>query len=159
VGWQLSTWWSANPDYFPYFNETVRHPERVLIDSDLDWGQDLRRLERRLRQLKVADLSLAYRGTADLSREALPRFRLLAPRQPVTGWVAITALARARDPSGYGWLNGVRPVERVGSTTDLYFIPAAPPTPFPAVPSTDVQVPTPRAPALRAPALRAPAER
>ena len=31
----------AYPDYLPYFNEAVAHPERVLVDSDLDWGQDL----------------------------------------------------------------------------------------------------------------------
>ena len=54
VAWQVSTVALAYPDYFPYFNETVGHPEQVLVDSDLDWGQDLRRLERRLAQLEVA---------------------------------------------------------------------------------------------------------
>ena len=43
----MLTLWTANPDYLPYFNEAVAHPERVLVDSDLDWGQDLRRLEQR----------------------------------------------------------------------------------------------------------------
>ncbi len=45
VGWQVGGLWSAYPDYLPYFNEAIAHPERVLVDSDLDWGQDLRRLE------------------------------------------------------------------------------------------------------------------
>jgi Dolichyl-phosphate-mannose-protein mannosyltransferase len=125
VGWQLSTLWTAHPDYFPYFNETVRHPEHVLIDSDLDWGQDLRRLERRLAELKVPSVSLAYSGTADLAKEKLPPFILLPPRQPVTGWVAITALTREHEPARFAWLNAYEPVERVGKTIDLYFIPAA----------------------------------
>ena len=122
VAWQVSTLWTAYPDYFPYFNETVSHPERVLVDSDLDWGQDLRRLERRLAERKVPSVSLAYQGTADLSKEALPPYVRLPPRQPATGWVAITALTREHEPAGYAWLNAYRPVERIGRTIDLYFI-------------------------------------
>jgi 4-amino-4-deoxy-L-arabinose transferase-like glycosyltransferase len=122
VTWQVSTVATAYPDYFPYFNETVSHPEHVLVDSDLDWGQDLKRLERRLAELKVPSVSLAYQGTADLARETLPPFVRLPPRQPVKGWVAITALSREHEPAGYAWLDPYRPVERVGKTIDLYFI-------------------------------------
>jgi 4-amino-4-deoxy-L-arabinose transferase-like glycosyltransferase len=121
--WQLSTLWTAYPDYLAYFNEAVPHPQRVLVDSDLDWGQDLRRLELRAAQLGIAHLSLAYRGTADLTREPLPPFVSLAARQPTTGWVAISELARTRDPADYAWLDAYRPVERIGKSIDLYYIP------------------------------------
>ena len=121
--WQLSTLWTAYPDYLPYFNEAVPHPQRVLVDSDLDWGQDLRRLEVRAAQLRIAKLSLAYRGTADLSREPLPPFVSLAARRPASGWVAISALARTRAPADYAWLDAYQPVERVGKSIDLYYIP------------------------------------
>jgi hypothetical protein len=120
---QVSTLWIANPDYLPYFNEAVPHPERLLIDSDLDWGQDLRRLEWRLSELKVPHLSFAYLGTADLSREPLPPYKPLLPRQRATGWIAITALAREHEPVGYAWLSDYKPVQRVGTTIDLYYIP------------------------------------
>ncbi len=123
VAWQASTLITANPDYLPYFNETVSHPEHVLVDSDLDWGQDLRRLERRLAELGVRSVSLAYQGTADLSRESLPPFVRLPPRQRATGWVAINALTREHEALGYGWLDAYRPVERIGKTIDLYNIP------------------------------------
>ena len=47
--WALAIPFAAAPDYLPWFNALAgRQPERVLIDSDLDWGQDLLRLEREL---------------------------------------------------------------------------------------------------------------
>ncbi len=120
--WQVSTLWRAYPDYLPYFNETVREPWQVLVDSDLDWGQDLRRLELRARALNIPLLHLAYQGTADLAREPLPPIVPLKAGEPVTGWVAISALARTRRPQDYAWLNAYRPRERIGKTIDLYFI-------------------------------------
>jgi len=123
VLWQVSTLVTAYPDYFPYFNELVADPQHVLVDSDLDWAQDLKRLERRLVELHAPSISLAYQGTADLAREALPPFVRLPPKQPATGWIAITALSREHEPLGYAWLDAYRPVERVGKTIDLYFIP------------------------------------
>jgi 4-amino-4-deoxy-L-arabinose transferase-like glycosyltransferase len=121
--WQLSALWRAYPDYLPYFNETVAEPAQVLVDSDLDWGQDLYRLERRAVQLGIGHLSIAYRGTADLTREPLPPFRILPPHRPARGWVAVSALARTRNLTDYAWLNGYRPIERIGRSIDLYYIP------------------------------------
>jgi hypothetical protein len=123
VFWQLSTLWTAYPDYLPYFNEAVPRPERVLVDSDLDWGQDLYRLELRTAQLGIAKLNIAYRGTADLKREPLPPFEALASSRPVSGWVAISELARTRNPADYAWLDAYRPLERIGKSIDLYYIP------------------------------------
>jgi len=123
VTWQLSTLFSAFPDYLPYFNEAVAHPERVLVDSDLDWGQDLRRLELRAARLRIPHLALAYRGTADLKREPLPPFTVLPGRRPTHGWVAVSQLARTRNLNDYAWLDAYRPVERVGKSIDLYYIP------------------------------------
>jgi dolichyl-phosphate-mannose-protein mannosyltransferase len=125
VGWQVSTLWTANPDYLPYFNEAIAHPEKVLVDSDLDWGQDLWRLEKRSAEIKIPLLNLAYRGTADLTREALPPYVVMPPWKPVTGWVAISALAQEHNPRGYAWLDAYQPMERVGKTIKLYYIPLA----------------------------------
>jgi 4-amino-4-deoxy-L-arabinose transferase-like glycosyltransferase len=126
IGWQVSTLVTANPDYLPYFNEAVANPEAVLVDSDLAWGQDLRRLEHRLAELKVKSFGFAYLGTADLTRETFPKLTRLSPGQPTTGWVAITALARVHGGAGYAWLDGYTPVERVGKSIDLYYVPDTP---------------------------------
>ncbi len=127
VAWQVLTLWTANPDYLPYFNEAVAHPEQVLVDSDLDWGQDLWRLEERAAAIKIPKLNLAYRGTADLARESLPPFVIMPPWKPATGWVAISALARVHDQKGYAWLDAYKPVEIVGKTIELYYVPPARP--------------------------------
>jgi 4-amino-4-deoxy-L-arabinose transferase-like glycosyltransferase len=123
--WQLATLAYAYPDYLAYFNLLAgSHPERILVDSDLDWGgQDLRRLERVLAARHVPQLALGYKGTADLSLEALPPYTLLRPDQPVHGWVAITMLTLQENQAGYGWLLRYAPVQRVGQSFYLYFIP------------------------------------
>ena len=119
--WTLVRTW---PDYLAYFNPFAPHPEQVLVDSDLDWGQDFKRLTKRLAELKVPSISLAYLGTADLNREPLPSYRLLNnPEQPVTGWVAVSALARAYAPGHLAWLRAYPVRERIGKTIDLYYIP------------------------------------
>ena len=127
LAWQVSALWTSHPDYLAYFNEIAgQHPERYLIDSDLDWGQDMRRLEQRLRERHIDRFSLVYRGTADLIREDLPHFTLLPPFVHATGWVAAGLLAKATgaEGEGYLWLNKYRPVERIGKSIDLYYIPA-----------------------------------
>jgi len=123
--WQVSTLAIAFPDYLAYFNVLAgAHPERILVDSDLDWGgQDLRRLERVLAARHVQQLWLGYQGTADLKLEALPPYTLLKPNQPVTGWVAITMLTLQENRKGYGWLLQYQPVQRIGQSIELYNIP------------------------------------
>lgn len=136
----LSLWLAASsilahPDYLAYFNELAgAHPERIVVDSDLDWGQDLWRLSRTLNDLGVRDVSLAYFGGVRLDGQGLPRICLLEPYQPVTGWIAISEFSftveaqqiRKRmgaDVSPYFWLEN-KPFVRVGKSIRLYFLPA-----------------------------------
>jgi hypothetical protein len=37
--------------------------------------------------------------------------------------VAVSQLARTRNLSDYAWLDGYQPLERVGKTIDLYYVP------------------------------------
>ena len=138
VSWQLVSSALAHPDYLAYFNEiAARHPERFLVDSDLDWGQDLWRLAARLRDVHADSVSLAYFGSESLDGQGLPPYRNLVPYEPATGWVAVSECSRTIDadqirresgkPSGpYDWLEG-RPYTRVGRSIRLYDIrPASP---------------------------------
>jgi hypothetical protein len=115
-----------HPDYLAYFNEFVgAHPEKILAESDLDWGQDLHRLSERLEVLSIPRVSIAYFGTARLDQAGLPPYQSVPPDQPVRGYVAVSVrrstLDYARDGS-YGWLKRYKPLERVGKSIDLFWI-------------------------------------
>jgi hypothetical protein len=129
AAWQLSTVVNAHPDYLAYFNELAgSHPEKILVDSDLDWGQDMRRLENDLHARGIREFGLIYRGTADLPHENLPHYKRLWPNDRATGWIAVSLLAKATaEDGGYNWLDAYQPITRVGKSIDLYYI--APPTP------------------------------
>ncbi len=124
--WQASTMWMAYPDYLPYFNPIAGDkPEKILIDSDLDWGQDLKRLEHRLADLHINSFGFVYRGSADLNDEHLPGVKLVPPFTPITGWIAASLYAKATVANGkaFAWLDNYLPVERIGKSIDLYCIP------------------------------------
>jgi 4-amino-4-deoxy-L-arabinose transferase-like glycosyltransferase len=126
IGWQLSVLYSAYPDYLPYFNFIAgNHPEHILIDSDLDWSQDVERLQKRLTQLQVKKFGFVYRGTIDVIGERLPGVWMAQPFQPATGWIAASIYARDTVSQGaaFKWLQQYTPVERVGKSIDLYYIP------------------------------------
>lgn len=145
--WQLTIPFVAAPDYLPWFNALAgSHPEKVLLDSDLDWGQDLGRLERTLAERGVERMSIAYFGPADLCRHALPPGRWLRPHERVTGTVVISETYRKGvagayyrngdycdrtqltpeahpDYEQYAWLDAYQPVARVGASILIYDIP------------------------------------
>jgi hypothetical protein len=127
VAWAATDSVLAHPDYLAYFNPFAsRHPERVLCESDLDWGQDLYRLRDTLKARGVDQVSIRYFGTAPLDRAGLPPHRDLSPATPVSGWAAISLHALVMENAENGsfeWLKQYQPVERVGKSIYLYRLP------------------------------------
>ena len=116
----------TRPDFLAYFNQFAgTRPERVLAESDLDWGQDLDRLSRRLHDLGAKEVTLKYFGSALLEKAALPTYWDLDPRKPAKGWIAISVhylyLEHAHDGS-FDWLKRYTPRERIGKSIDLFYI-------------------------------------
>ena len=110
----------AHPDYLPYFNELAgEHPERIAVDSNLDWGQDLKRLGDVVVREHIDLLHVAAFG--DWGRYCVVA-KELKPNQRVTGWVALSETAlRWREGEGYKWLEAY-PVRRIGKSIRLYYI-------------------------------------
>lgn len=56
------------PNYLAFFNQLVggaRNGHKYLVDSNLDWGQDLKGLKRWMDRNGVQHINLSYFGTAD----------------------------------------------------------------------------------------------
>jgi len=131
--WHAGTSALSHPDYIPYFNALAgTEPEKIVVDSDLDWGQDMKRLSARLRELSAREV--AFNPFILAHYEAVhgfPKIQPLDPFEPQPGWnaVSLTILKLARmglfekhldKPL---WPDRVKPLERVGKGVLLYHFP------------------------------------
>jgi len=136
----------ARPELMAYFNPLAgREPGHALIDSDLDWGQDMLLLERELAARDVKEVHYGLFAIVNPCDPGMPKMIPLEARRPVTGWVALSeqfyrsglhfSFRRAScaphaeypfhvDPvDAFDWLKGFEPVARVGASVRLYHIP------------------------------------
>ena len=66
--WLCGSTLLAYPNYLAYFNEAVGgsgNGRSILVDSNLDWGQDLKALKQWMTHNQVDKIQFAYFGTAD----------------------------------------------------------------------------------------------
>ncbi len=132
VAWIAISGIAHHPDYLSYFNELAGdHPERIVVDSDLDWGQNIVRLSRRLKELsatQVAFTDFNLKPKNLMYWPGLPPVQEINPLRPTEGWSAISPTlwmlrwANYRDPRVQPWFAYYRPVEKVG-TLWLYYLP------------------------------------
>lgn len=125
-----------HPHYLAYFNEIgggPKHAYRHLVESNLDWGQDLGTLARYLRTRGNPPVWLAYFGVEEPERYGL-RAAPIQGCQPKRGIVAISANvlqglyvpgnALSRPEEGcYDWLRSYSPVAQPGYSILVYEIP------------------------------------
>lgn len=139
----------AHPDYLAYFNALAgSHPERILVDSDLDWGQDLKRLAQRMRELGVQELAFTPCISLDPAAVGLPPLTANDFLHPSPGWNAVRltplelmlADQRVQHPQLRFWPDVIKPAEKIGKTILLWQFPAGslPPAP-PGLPTARVQ--------------------
>ncbi len=124
--------WSAlaiHPFHLAYFNEAAGGPEagaRRLVDSNLDWGQDLIGLARFLEERRIDQVNLYYFGTADPDYY---RIRRAPAAQP--GWFAVSATHLAGvylpDPGYLAPFRSLRPDAAIGHSILLYHLDQVPP--------------------------------
>jgi Dolichyl-phosphate-mannose-protein mannosyltransferase len=156
AGWLailLFVWYSASslwshPDYLPYFNALAgSHPENIVVDSDLDWGQDMKRLAARLRAAGAPEVYFLPMDTVAAERgdfekglgfpHVISEINALAPS---AGWnaVSLTCLKqrrlglRDRRPDLQPWPDRILHTgELIGKSVRLWYFPprAAAPDP------------------------------
>jgi len=139
VGWYAVESWWVHPHYLAYFNEIAGGPSngyKYLVDSNLDWGQDLKGLGRYMEEHAIPRVSLSYFGSDSpqrygISYDWMPSFVLDDPRpallrhlRPVTGWVAISATnlqgVYFPDKSLFAQLKARKPDAVIGYSIFLY---------------------------------------
>jgi hypothetical protein len=125
LAWHLIASAVAHPDYLAYFNEAaVRDPSWYLVDSNLDWGQDILRLRDEVQRLKIPHLGTALFGPADLDRLGFPPHSYVDSHNPTHGWIAVSdhAYRLGRPYGGWRWLDG-KPCRRIGKSIRLCEVP------------------------------------
>jgi hypothetical protein len=141
AGWTLAlllVWYGAtsvlsHPDYIPYTNVLAgSEPEKVLVDSDLDWGQDMKRLGRRLRELGAQQVAFNPLILGYLEQvHGFPSIQPMDPETPSFGWNAASLTVMLALPLGLGdqhpevrlWTDSIKPTEKVVKTTYLWYFP------------------------------------
>lgn len=140
-----TTLWIA-PHYISYFNQLVGGPRngyRVLVDSNVDWGQDLIRLQRWMAHEGVDTVNLSYFGSADpayldlaytpLPGEPLHRdlwwdvpFDRNAP-EPGVYVISVHNLQemplRVEEKTVYAWFRAREPDAWIGNSLAVYEVP------------------------------------
>jgi 4-amino-4-deoxy-L-arabinose transferase-like glycosyltransferase len=128
IAWLAFSGARAHPDYLAYFNELAGdRPDRILVDSDLDWRQDLVLVALRLRHHQAPSISLDLDPWAFPNADIYQSFYGLPPvlpesPTPAPGWHAIGLTPLHLTPAANPWYDRARPVERIGGTL-LFHVP------------------------------------
>ncbi len=153
--------WHSHPEYLAYFNEFAGGTEGGrfhLLDSNLDWGQDLHELQRFVAEHpQVAPLSLAYFGTLPPESVGLD-YENPPTRQPRAGWHAVSVnFVKGRPhwthdgrggkhslypPEDVSYFDFFDPKYRIGASIDLYHLTEADVRRWHETPRTQLQGPT-----------------
>lgn len=135
--WMVSAALIAFPHYLSYFNELIGTDDgyRFVVDSNYDWGQDLKRLARFVKDRDIASIKIYYFGGSAVEYYLGDRYEFWDPaRGPTKGWIAVSATLlqggrgapapNFREPTGYfRWLDRYEPVARAGKSIFIYYIP------------------------------------
>jgi hypothetical protein len=126
------------PHYLSYFNEIIGGPDKgykYLVDSNLDWGQDLKGLKKYMDDHAIKRISLSYFGIDSPKRygieyDWLPSHHLYNPRPenekkfPVNRFLAISATnlqgVYLEPKDMYKWLREYEPVAKIGYSIFIY---------------------------------------
>jgi len=139
IFWQIISVVSIYPHFLAYFNELAGGPDKgylYVVDSNLDWGQDLKRLKTWLDENKVDKIYLDYFGGGNteyyLGQKFAPWWGTRSPQElPKGSYIAVSAsqlqggrgvAVKGYDgPVGfYRWLDAYTPIAKIGYSIFVY---------------------------------------
>lgn len=133
---------SVYPHFLAYFNETVgvENGYKYVVDSNLDWGQDLKRLNNWFKENNIEFAYIDYFGGGDLDYHIgegryarwdrhndyleFPKNNYLAVSvNELQGGRGFPGKGFDQSTSHYLWLNSYEPIEKIGHSIFVYYIP------------------------------------
>ncbi|MFY9457681.1 MAG: glycosyltransferase family 39 protein [Candidatus Spechtbacterales bacterium] len=128
--WYIGLSIGIYPHYIAYFNEFAGGPAngyKYVVDSNLDWGQDLRRLKKFVEEKNIDRIKVDYFGGGDVKYYLGERAEIWhADNGETTGWLAVSATflqtSRAYPRASYEWLDKYAPVKKIGFSMFVYNI-------------------------------------
>ncbi len=138
LGWYVFETVNVHPAYLTYYNQAVGGPlggRKIAVDSNLDWGQDLKRLSDWVKENEIEKIHLDYFGQAppeyylgDIwvnthswtyrNKESFLRVN------PQGGYLAVSVSfymgTRGNPDESYAWLDQYEPVEVIGNSIYIW---------------------------------------
>jgi hypothetical protein len=122
---------SIHPDYLAFFNAAAGGPAagpRYLLDSNIDWGQDAKKLRTWLRARNIPSVCMFYFGNAGVEfygipMEYLPRTNEVELRKNLNcvAAISVTNLYGLYVPhDAYAWLRDLKPTAKIGWSIYVY---------------------------------------
>ena len=136
--WYLLETLFIAPHFIAYFNETAggaKNGYRYVVDSNLDWGQDLKRLAQFVEKNKIEKIKVDYFGGGSPEYYLKEKFEpwWSAKGQPESGsWFAVSLTflqsGQGKAAAGferkfedtYWWLKNKKPFSRIGYSIFVY---------------------------------------
>ena len=140
LGWYVYENISVYPHYLTYFNQIAGGPSgghRYTVDSNLDWGQDLKRLAMWVEENNVNKIHLDYFGWADqnyylkdkvvwVQAGRYKNVRDFLKENPDGGYIAVSASfymgSRENPDTSYAWLDSYKPIAIIGNSIFVWHI-------------------------------------
>lgn len=140
LGWYLAENLRVYPYYLTYFNQIAGGPSggyRYVVDSNLDWGQDLKRLADWVEENDIPKINLDYFGWADPYYYLKEKYVWMAAGKyksaedflkeyPDGGYIAVSAsflMGTSKQPiENYLWLNSYKPLTVIGNSIFVWHI-------------------------------------
>lgn len=144
--WHIGTGISSTPHFISYFNQTIAgsaNGYKYVVDSNLDWGQDLKGLSEFARQNNISKIYVDYFGWArpwykDYLGDKFIWFIKENGPPPPGSWLAVSGTFLqgscrneppcriskdpGQDQTWYDWLRNIKPVKVIGNSIFVYHL-------------------------------------
>lgn len=135
--WAVFSVISVWPSFLSYFNEIAGGPDngyKLVVDSNLDWGQDVLRLSKFIEENNIKEIKMDYFSGAPAEYYIkTAKIESYNRELPQKGWLAVSAtilqgacrgdkIPCSYDKRAYTWLDSYRPVAKIGYSIFVYKI-------------------------------------